>query len=89
MHEVSGKVATGATLQDIKSAVLKMANCCPIDEDPDSNYLRFSAMTFTGKLPVLVTIKLTDGNSSITVNCEKMVFGSMLLKVFKETISDL
>jgi hypothetical protein len=51
--------------------------------------LRLSALTFSSKVPVLLTVGLNNGNALITSNCEKMVFGSMILKLVKETISNI
>ena len=89
MHENASKTTTSASLDAIKTAILQAINVRPIDSS-DSSYLRFAALTFSGKLPILLTLKVTDeGTVQITVNCEKIVFGSMIMKVAKETINSL
>lgn len=86
MHESTGRVATSASDKDIRTAVLQVANFAPVEDD---SCLRFASVTFSNKLPVLLTIKIADGNANITLNCEKMVFTSMLMKKIKEAISSL
>lgn len=88
MHENAGKVATSASLKEIQTAILKAANLGLV-QSSDDLCLKFVACTFSGKLPVLLAVRVKDGTASITSNCEKMVFGSMLIKLVKETISSL
>lgn len=88
MNENSGKVSTASSLDDIKSAILSSANFGLV-QSTDESCLRFSALTYSGKVPVLLTVYLKDGTAIITSNCEKMVFGSMILKLAKETVSSL
>lgn len=87
MHENTVKVSTSASADDIRKAIVQAANVSPVKESSDC--LRFASVTFSSKLPVLLTIKLEEGNALVTVNCEKMVFSSMLVKTVKETISCL
>ena len=88
MHENTGKIATTTSLDDIKSAILNVANIGPVDSS-DASCLRFVAMTFSGKFSLLLTVRVKEGNAFIMSNCEKMVFGSMLVKLVKETIASL
>ena len=88
MHENTGKIATTTSLEDIKSAILNVASMGPVDSS-DASCLRFVAVTFSGKLPLLLTVSVKEGNAFIRSNCEKMVFGSMLVKLVKETIASL
>ena len=88
MHENTGKIATTTSLDEIKSAILNVANMGLVDSS-DASCLRFVAMTFSGKLPLLLTVRVKEGNAFIMSNCEKMVFGSMLVKLVKETIASL
>ena len=88
MHENTGRVTTQASASAISQALVQAMNIKPVSTSDDS-CLRFAGVTFSSKLPALVTVQLKDTTAVITVNCEKMVFGSMLVKTTKETISNL
>ena len=88
MNENSGKVSTTSSLEEIKAAILSSANFGLVTST-DELCLRFCALTFSSKVPVLLTVRIKDDTALITSNCEKMVFGSMILKLVKETISSL
>ncbi|CAN8027190.1 unnamed protein product [Ixodes persulcatus] len=64
------------------------ANLLLLDE-AEPGVLRFAGQTLASASLVLVSIQLSDGacKGSLTVNCEKMVIGSMLLKELKEALS--
>lgn len=88
MHESTAKVSTSSPLSAIKDSILKAANVRLVDAS-DEDCLKFAALTFSGKLPLLLSLKSVGGdNILVTVNCEKMVFGSMICRVAKETISN-
>ena len=89
MHENSSRVATTSSPATIEKAILQVANFSPVKGSQDDSCLRFASVTFSSKLPVLLTVKVEEGNATITVNCEKMVFSSMLVRTVKETISSL
>ena len=50
----------------------------------DLQTLRFAGVTFSSALPVLVTIQL---GSKVTVNSEKMVINSMLMKTVMKAVT--
>ena len=88
MNETSDKVGCHSSASDvehIKSTILQRANLCFIDSSNTTN-LHFAALTLSSQVPVLLTIKLMDGGVKITVNCEKIVIGSMLVKDIKEAL---
>jgi len=88
MNETSDKVgchSSTADIEHIKNTVLQRANVCFVDS-PSTTSLQFAALTFSSQVLVLVTIKLMDGGVKITVNCEKMVIGSMLVRDIKEAL---
>ena len=89
MLENSCRVATTSPPATIEKAILQAANFSPVKGSQDASCLRFASVTFSGKLPVLLTVRVEDGNATITVNCEKMVFSSMLVRTVKETINSL
>ena len=81
MYESSGKLPD-STADAVKSAVREVANVSQVVTS-DAQMLRFAGITFASNLPVLVTFLL---DSKITVNSEKMVINSVLLKTIKEAI---
>ena len=89
MNESSGKVDIPAdVVSDVSKKVLEAAGvtCIGASGLPDNETLhRFSARTISGRTHVLVTVKVpADGQASVvTVNCEKMVISSMLVKEIK------
>ena len=44
------------------------------------------AKTASGRADTLITVKVTDSKAKVTVNCEKMVICSMLLKDLKTSL---
>lgn len=58
--------------------------CCfdlsPPVPPPDHPVYRFAARTVTSSSLVLVTVVTKEGAAQLTVNCEKMVIGTMLVK---------
>ena len=86
MHESTAKVTTSVPLSVVKDSILRAMNVRPLDSNND-DVIKFAALTFSGKLPLLLCIKSSGDNSIlVTVNCEKMVFGSMICKLAKEII---
>ena len=81
MYESSSKLSETSP-EAVKSAVREAANMAQVPST-DSQTLRFAGVTFATSLPVLVTVEL---GSKITVNSEKMVINSVLLKTIKEAI---
>ena len=81
MYESSGKLSD-TTADAVKSAVGEVANVCQV-ASTDAQMLRFAGITFASNLPVLLTFQL---GSKVTVNSEKMVINSVLLKTIKEAI---
>ena len=88
MYENSEKLAKVADPQAIRMAILEVANMNKV-ETLDTSTMRFAAVTFSSQLPVLLTLKTKDGGLRLTVNSEKVVINSMLLKVVKEAISNI
>ena len=86
MCEVSDKLSTTVDPESAKTAVLEVANMAQV-ETSDPQVLRFAAVTFSSGLPVFLSMKLMDGAIRLTINSEKMVINSMLLKTVKEAIS--
>lgn len=50
----------------------------------DPTIVRFASVSFSSGLPVLVTIQL---GAKVTINSEKMVINSMLLKAIKTSLT--
>lgn len=62
--------------------VLEHANVgsCPSSKN---TILRFAAQTLTSNSLILITLQLETESTTLTVNCEKMVIGSILLSELK------
>ncbi|KAG0715239.1 AP-3 complex subunit beta-1 [Chionoecetes opilio] len=82
MNELSGSVLAS---QDAASAVVdkiyETANLLQV-QTSSTTTLKFGGQTASGKTLVLVSVLLSESGqeSCVTVNCEKMVISSMLLK---------
>ncbi|XP_054288038.1 AP-3 complex subunit beta-2 [Macrosteles quadrilineatus] len=87
MNEHSASVSWSRDSAALSERVLAAANVAPI-LTVEPNILRFAGQTLASKSLVLVTCQcLPDTNSvQLTVNCEKMVVGSMLLNEIKKYI---
>ena len=86
MHENISRTPTVAALKDISTAVMNAANVHPV-QSSDESCLKFAACTFSEKVPVLLSVRVKESNAIITSNCEKIVIGSMLMKLVKECIA--
>ncbi|XP_034943244.1 AP-3 complex subunit beta-2 [Chelonus insularis] len=82
MNEHNTKLTFTGTKKELVQKVYEVANLALISNEEDS--LRFAAHTLTSKSLALITVKLLDNQQiEISVNCEKMVIGSMLLNEIK------
>ena len=86
MHESTTRIKSQIPLSEVSMSILNAANIRPVASS-DETCLKFAALTFSGKLPLLLSFKTTSNDTIvITVNCEKMVFGSMICKQAKEQL---
>ncbi|KAJ9584754.1 hypothetical protein L9F63_020904, partial [Diploptera punctata] len=82
MNEHSEVVTLPAYYSEHKMISQHIYEACNVANIPstDPKTLRFAGQTLSSKSLVLVTVKLLDNEQvNISVNCEKMVIGSMLL----------
>ncbi|XP_023227942.1 AP-3 complex subunit beta-1-like isoform X1 [Centruroides sculpturatus] len=91
MNENTGCVTVLSDKNDPKSiinTIYETANVKEVyEKEEQSGVYRFAAQTLVSHSPVLITVQvLNDGKANITVNCEKMIIGSMLLKELKESL---
>ena len=70
----------------ICNCVYEVANVLPVQAS-DENVYRFAGKTSSGGTDTLITVKVTESKAKVTVNCEKMVICSMLLKDLKTSLS--
>ncbi len=84
MHETSGKLTSPSDATTARTAVMEAANVAQVP-CVDPQMLKFASATFAAGLPVLVTVQL---GSKVTVNSEKMVINSMLLKTIKAAVDN-
>ena len=89
MHENISKLSAVVDPASLQPAVLEVANMAPVATTTESTKVRFAAVTSSGGLPVLLTIACGGEETKIVVNCEKMVFNSMLAKAVKESLGAL
>ncbi|XP_067356999.1 AP-3 complex subunit beta-2 isoform X10 [Channa argus] len=95
MNEITEKLTLGAKCRNehaIVQRVIAAANlsrvpcgsdkeCSPPVPPPDHPVYRFAGRTVTSSSLVLVTVATKDeGAAQLTVNCEKMLIGTMLVK---------
>lgn len=74
------------TPEGIYSSVLSVSNVLQVpSSDPD--VFNFAAHTLASGTVVLISVRLAGKGAKITVNCEKMVIGTMLLKDLKRALS--
>ncbi|XP_053385509.1 AP-3 complex subunit beta-2-like isoform X2 [Mercenaria mercenaria] len=89
MNENTAKVKIEEDKTDMKSvvtAVYRVANVVQVPSSEDGTY-RFAAQTMASNIPVLTTVSVKDdGTGKLTVNCEKMVIGTMLMKDVKGSL---
>lgn len=71
--------------QSICNAIYEVANVLQVPVTQENVY-RFASKTAASGADTLVTVKMTGDKASITVNCEKMVIGSMLVKDIKRSL---
>ncbi|EDV21108.1 uncharacterized protein TRIADDRAFT_30877 [Trichoplax adhaerens] len=92
MYEVSDNfnISSSLSAQTICSRVVKVLSCSVINIEEKENSLKcyFAAQTISGNHYLLVTLHLRNStNCSVTVNCEKIVFNSMLTKDLKTELT--
>lgn len=90
MNEHSASVAVGeaATIAAIRGKVFDVANVAALAHTGSSHTLLFAGQTMASQSLVLVSISLdpNERKAELTVNCEKMVVGSMLLNDIKSAL---
>ncbi|KAH9524487.1 AP-3 complex subunit beta-2 [Bulinus truncatus] len=72
--------------QGVCSSVLSVANLLQVPSS-DPAVFNFAAHTLATTTLVLVVVSIAGKNAKVTVNCEKMVIGSMLLKDIKRSLT--
>lgn len=90
MNEHTGKIdCVQSNIASIQHSIFEAANLALIANNNEENRdsLLFAGQTMSSQSIVLVTVDRNDSNAiAITVNCEKMVIGSMLLNEIKNSI---
>lgn len=91
MSESSCKVSLRHDLQDkrqLQKRIYEIANVAAIPRGESNELLQFAGQTLTSKSLVMISIALQDESklASLTVNCEKLVVGSILLTEIKDSI---
>lgn len=72
--------------RSLQSKVFEVANVAAINHSDDENIFLFAGQTMNSKSLVLITIVRADDAATITVNCEKVVVGSILINEIRDAI---
>ena len=87
MTENSATVdVSDANSQSVTKAVQTAANVIQVPVSQPGTFC-FAGKTVSGGADLLVSVKIIDSKVKLTVNCEKMVIGSMLLRDIKQNLS--
>jgi len=70
----------------LKTVITRTANLGQVASAQEDTYL-YTGKTLAHQCDVLVQVKMGDEKATITVNCEKIVIGSMLIKDIKLALS--
>ena len=80
LDAITSENTAGEVLTQSQSKIEKIANFGQVPSSKHNTRL-FTAQTLSNKCDVLLSVQLTDDNKlAITVNCEKIVIGSMLIQ---------
>ena len=71
--------------QAITKAVQTAANVIQVSSSQATTFC-FAGKTVSGGADVLVSVQVLDSKVKLTVNCEKMVIGSMLVRDIKQNL---
>uniref|UniRef100_A0A1B0DJF7 AP-3 complex subunit beta n=2 Tax=Phlebotomus papatasi TaxID=29031 RepID=A0A1B0DJF7_PHLPP len=83
MTEHSCTLSTTSDQKMIQEKILRMANVAPIESN-EEKILQFAGQTLKSKSLLLITVLIKDAQEAqVTVNCEKIVMGSILLNDIK------
>ncbi|KAH6936775.1 hypothetical protein HPB50_021518 [Hyalomma asiaticum] len=74
--------------EEVRQRIHRAANVLVI-EDEQPGWVRFAGQTLASGSLVLVTVRLAQGSAraTLTVNCDKMVVGSMLMRELRAALS--
>ncbi|XP_051898504.1 AP-3 complex subunit beta-2 isoform X2 [Pristis pectinata] len=90
MNEINEKLTLAEQCQSDQAIVQRVMSTANLGRVPcgQSNEYRFAARTVSGGALVLVTLVTKDGSTAqLTVNCEKMVIGTMMAKDIMEALT--
>lgn len=70
----------------LQAKIFEVANVAAINHSEEDNTLFFAGQTMNSKSLVLITVVTSDDAATITVNCEKVVVGSILINEIRDAI---
>lgn len=94
MNEHSARIETSANkLPAVRTKIFEVANVAAVNRSDanDDQLILFAGQTMASKSLVLITVERPADNGNVvvvTVNCEKMVVGSMLLNELKTALKN-
>lgn len=77
------------TLRDLQSKIFEIANVAAISHNDGENVLLLAGQTMCSKNIVLVTVSMVDESATITVNCDKVVVGSILINEIRDAVKKI
>lgn len=94
MSESSCKISLRSEFCDkrqLQSKIYEVSNVASIFQSESTDVLLFAGQTMSSKSLVLISIVLTDETkqAALTVNCEKLVVGSILMNEIKDSIKQI
>lgn len=94
MTESQNTVTLRSDLQDrraFQKRVFEVVNVASINHNDSPDLLFFAGQTMNSKSLVLITVLFKEENTKVvlTVNCEKMVLGSIMMNEIKDSIKKL
>ncbi len=88
MNEHSVTIPLNTTISDVRLLQQRIYEHANVGSVPSSlpNTLHFAGQTLSSQSLVLITIEIGDETATVSINCEKMVVGSMLLNEIKAAL---
>ncbi|KAK7891775.1 hypothetical protein WMY93_023738 [Mugilogobius chulae] len=90
MNEITEKLTLDSKCRNEHAIVQRVTTAANLSRVPcgSDNECRFAARTVTGNSLVLVTVATKqEGGAQLTVNCDKMVIGTMLVKEILQALT--
>ena len=88
MNETSSTARPPSAHADAESIKRRIYRATNVLQVPSDGRLKFAGRTLAGGCLVLVSVELANEKAELTINCEKIVVGSMLAKEIKQRLEE-